>query len=649
MSWQTIAEGPAKEERQLSRILHGSLTEVHGDLEEANGAGAGVFVCVNETDGGGRKVENVKRVRALFCDFDGPGGETKVRPSIITMTGRGKHFYWLTDDVLLEQFTPLQEELAAIHGSDPSVKDLPRVMRVPGFEWCKETERRPVKLLHVERGATWHHHDLMARLRAARDAHDRDALLARVEQYMRATPPAISGEGGDLLTYRVCCIQHDFGLTDAEFWPLLKAWNNTCVPPWDDDDLRRKMDNAQRYHRKEDGHKVDGVAPASVPGLAVKESKEELEDRLKPIPAHEAVRRWNTERPPAVVATGIESLDAPIGGGVPVGQVAVVIGYTGAGKSDLVRQIRRFVSERGHGVVHVDVELGWRTVTHRDISQESEVPSVLLRDPDFLSEMQLEALHVASERVAARPWQMICPGAGVELSALQEAIRGALDGLGDPEKPRVVILDSIQRLAPGARGENQREKVQNFVWWCCYLAQRERVAVICTSEQNRQFDSTQPSVDAVLRSGAESRALEFGPDVVIGMVPQRVQDEPEAQDANAEYTRLISLCIAKTREGSTGYIKKNLAFTGPCWSMSEEVKLSNSHLKILDALEEAFPEGMSGSEVARVAKVRKQVALESLRTLLEQGVVRSQPQAGGRSTVWLLTPPDSSENREPLT
>ena len=98
-------------------------------------------MMVNEGDGQGRSKENVVRVRAVFVDDDNgkPGGLEKLKaafppPHIIVESSPGKyHGYWFVSDMPLDQFTPMQTKLAAKFGSDPAIKDLPRVMRLPGF------------------------------------------------------------------------------------------------------------------------------------------------------------------------------------------------------------------------------------------------------------------------------------------------------------------------------------------------------------------------------------------------------------------------------------------------------------------------------------------------------------------------------------
>lgn len=126
----------------LSRVLHGSLREHATTLAELNARGAGIFFMVNEGDGMGRKVGNVIAVRALFVDLDGaplaPVKAASLPPHCIVESSPGRwHAYWRVSDCTRDMFKPLQQALADRFDADRKVCDLPRVMRLPGFEHRK--------------------------------------------------------------------------------------------------------------------------------------------------------------------------------------------------------------------------------------------------------------------------------------------------------------------------------------------------------------------------------------------------------------------------------------------------------------------------------------------------------------------------------
>src|SRR5918996_302389 len=116
---------------------------------------AAVWVCINETDGRGRKRESITRVRAVFLDGDGQVTLDQLlgfalEPHIVVESSP-KHYqaYWLVDGLAREQFEGVQRRIAKTFGDADSIIDLCRVMRVPGF-WHQKDPTRPfqVRIAH---------------------------------------------------------------------------------------------------------------------------------------------------------------------------------------------------------------------------------------------------------------------------------------------------------------------------------------------------------------------------------------------------------------------------------------------------------------------------------------------------------------------
>lgn len=129
----------------LAKIRTGTLAKHQDELKALNDQGAGVFFMVNEGDGNGRKANNVQRVTASFIDMDGTPlsslDESPLKPHIIVESSPSKfHAYWIIKGAPLDTFSSIQKQLAAKFDSDPSVNDLPRVMRVPGFNHVKDPD-----------------------------------------------------------------------------------------------------------------------------------------------------------------------------------------------------------------------------------------------------------------------------------------------------------------------------------------------------------------------------------------------------------------------------------------------------------------------------------------------------------------------------
>lgn len=137
-TFQTFDDNRKRADPKLNRVLHGSLDERFDQLCDLNNRGASVCVMINAGDGDGRKTSNVSSVRAVFADLDGvpldPVLDCELQPHLIVKTSPNRyHAYWFAKDLPRQLFTPLQLAIVDRFGSDDRVRDLPHVMRLPGF------------------------------------------------------------------------------------------------------------------------------------------------------------------------------------------------------------------------------------------------------------------------------------------------------------------------------------------------------------------------------------------------------------------------------------------------------------------------------------------------------------------------------------
>lgn len=134
--FQTFDDNKARKDGALASIKHGDLESCGKELWRLNKQGAGVFVTVNDTDGEGRRIQNITRVRAVWHEEDQPTGITvwPLEPHIIVESSPGKyHRYWLVDGMSKEQHAMVMARMVREYGSDPNARDVARVLRLPGF------------------------------------------------------------------------------------------------------------------------------------------------------------------------------------------------------------------------------------------------------------------------------------------------------------------------------------------------------------------------------------------------------------------------------------------------------------------------------------------------------------------------------------
>jgi hypothetical protein len=243
-------ETKEKRSKELTRTFHGTFEQYADQLVELNKKGAGVFVCVNRTDGGGIRGKNIDRVRSFFVDDDSDhlsADDFPVKPSIVVRTKRGQHFYWLMSNGLDKgHFGPAQKALAERFGTDPSVFNLNRVMRIPGFMHNKG-DPYPVTLDACDESCAYELDDIAKPLglELERFTHrprvqvDDDSInaipmerrLQRAAAMLRTMGGAVRNSGeGHAKTLSACRVGNDFAIPDFEFLPLPSYRSSTSAP-----------------------------------------------------------------------------------------------------------------------------------------------------------------------------------------------------------------------------------------------------------------------------------------------------------------------------------------------------------------------------------------------------------------------------------
>lgn len=280
--------GQAAVKDPYAHVIHGTLAGCAPVLHALNLQGAGVFVCVNQTDLRGRENRSIVGLRAAFVDKDdGPLDPAKITlpPSFRVRTPGGEHAYWrLQRHETIADFKPLQKRLIAYFGSDPQVNDLARVLRLPGFYHCKGWPSvvpiADVWIGDVAREYTIE--ELLAAYPAVRlispgrppkaptppaAAPDQrtdppvETRLARARAYLASLPPSIQGNGGSVALFKaIMAVYRGFVLPRDIARELIVTDFNVAprsVPEWSDAELDHKFDDVEKIEDVPWGYVID--------------------------------------------------------------------------------------------------------------------------------------------------------------------------------------------------------------------------------------------------------------------------------------------------------------------------------------------------------------------------------------------------------
>jgi hypothetical protein len=323
-TFQTFDENAARKNPALARVFNGTFDQHLATLEGLNRKGGGIFVTINRTDGKGRRARNITGVRAVFVDLDGAPlapvmASTLVPHTVVESSPDRFHAYWLVDEtVSLSDFRGLQKKLAKLFNGDPTVHDLPRVLRLPGFLHRKKTPFR-TRIMHLdtnlpryslselstaladvrvndisrERGTPMRglERRKSRKMKAATPAikPDQPGNIKAAVQYLKTdAPPAVAFKRGNDCTYRTACIVRScYGLSESTCYEIMfEHFNPRCNPPWSLAELHALVANAYLY-----GQGAVGEESAEA---------EFANDEIPPIPEIRVVRAARSPKPKIV-------------------------------------------------------------------------------------------------------------------------------------------------------------------------------------------------------------------------------------------------------------------------------------------------------------------------------------------------------------
>jgi hypothetical protein len=218
-----------------------------------------------------RRRHAIGTVRHVFLDADVDlnavlariaGRADLPQPTYVLRTSQGRgHVFWCVKDFAVHDVEALEKQLARELHTDPAATACSQLTRLPGYLNYKPPT---ACLVTVAYGAAKHlsytpadfprpvrREARVESARPERRLKSGSEVLQRARRYLAAVPPAVSGQHGDVHTFRICCrIARGFALSDADALSLLAEWNATCRPPWSERDLLDKLRRARRYGRE---------------------------------------------------------------------------------------------------------------------------------------------------------------------------------------------------------------------------------------------------------------------------------------------------------------------------------------------------------------------------------------------------------------
>lgn len=163
----------------------------------------------------------------------------------IIQTPRGFHFPFRTPDEPVRNAVraKIMGALADVRGEGGQVISPPSTISGKVYHFIHGFELDPKKLEVFD--PRWIEQKTVRR----EPIHEDDTLrrITRARAWLAKHEPAISGQGGHKQMFSACCwMFQKFQLTMDKAWPLILEYNERCVPPFSEKELRHKLLDASQ-------------------------------------------------------------------------------------------------------------------------------------------------------------------------------------------------------------------------------------------------------------------------------------------------------------------------------------------------------------------------------------------------------------------
>lgn len=588
------------------RVQLMSFNSILPTLHKENAENRGVFYIVN---GDGNLDKEVKRARACFIDGDEGTMEEQLKalcefqlePSIIIKTRKSLHAYWITPDGEKKYFRELQERLIQYFGSDPTIKNESRVMRLYGFNHCKQ-DPVEVKLIKFDPQLVY----------TQRQLHEVLPILqkpAAPERLPQTKPAGEKIKHGQRHKYVVSRIGHYVAkLQDASetviFQTVYTDFLENCeiIPQDSREEFEKRympairkykaadearatdpafnrfaMDAWKQEHPGEDYNISDSswddvIAAglrAKVDGKRIEEGykariesaeNNSKEDYLKnsgagyldTLKAHikDSVKTQTQ-------STGFRELDRILDGGLKPG-LYFIGAISSLGKTTLMLQIADNIAIQGRDVEVFSMEQGRDELIGKSLSRITYLQADNERDAmtvngilegaryENYSPKETELIEQAYDEYSQYGQHVFIHEGIGELGTreIRQKIQNHIDMTGNTP---VVFIDYLQILQPYSERMTDKQNVDKNVLELRRIARDFKCPVVCISSFNRASYGAGSSGRVSMSDFKESGAIEYSADVLVGLEFAGAGDNYDEKKEKGKDPREVRLVILKNR------------------------------------------------------------------------------------------------------
>ena len=448
----------------------------------------------------------------------------------------------------------------------------------------------------------------------------REHTLQRVKAYLAKIPGAIEGSGGDLHTFKTAGKLLAFGLNVNEVIDLMSGdWNSTCSPPWGLDELRKKVESAERNGTPRTPKTVTTSTPAVWGG----------DDPLGDDDADGIVFETFSE----ITAKAIDWIWP---GRVAVGKLTVIAGDPGKGKSFLSLDIAaRLSTGSPFPDGHTPTVGTTLLITDEDDSEDTIKPRLLALNANTSKITRLKAVKVKGQEFN---WTL----------KLVKMLTHAVKRIPDL---RLIIIDPLFSYFGGAKSADPAE-VNAMLGQLNAWADEHGIAVVALvhmTKDSKETNALYRSMGSIGVVGKARLAFLVAPDKTDPEL--RVMAQTKANSAAPAPTIAYKIVSTTVSEGGLQINTARVEWqTGDYSHLTADELITKDRSEgkqdAEDFLREVLTKPTPSKEITDLAKARG-ITYDTLRRAREKIGIRAEKQ--GLNGPWIWHPVKTSKGEGETT
>lgn len=237
------------------------------------------------------------------------------------------------------------------------------------------------------------------------------------------------------------------------------------------------------------------------------------------------------------LSTGFIGLDQKLNGGFRPGNLILVAGRPGMGKTALAANMALFAAQKGASTLFLSMEMNTQELTDRLIAQAANIPLQAILT-GALTKTHVEQLQSAIERFKSLPLTIDEAGAQNhrEVASIARSVKRK-EGLD------LLVVDYLQLME--GEGESRNQALESITRGLKALAKELMIPVIALSQLSRKCEERQ-NKRPILSDLRESGALEQDADIILFVYRDEIYRRHTPDLGTGE------IIIGKNRQGQTG-------------------------------------------------------------------------------------------------